>query len=219
MSLGAQRRVRSEEELVHLAELMIANHSNPEWEARRIAALIEAGTACDEGCECERHSERVRQLKAQGRLGTTQSEETRAKIGATLRQMLLDGTWAPGKTLPVDYQKGDIIITMRSPWEVDFAEALDRHGIAWDFEPKRFDLGWTTYLPDFYLPASDTYVEVKGWLREDAATKMASFQKLGHKVVLVTYHPSTRGLVSPVPEGIRVVLGPEVPSFIEELQV
>jgi hypothetical protein len=46
---------------------------------------------------------------------------------------------------------------------------LDRSRIKWLYEPRRFELGISTeyfglvYIPDFYLPEKDIYIEVKGW--------------------------------------------------------
>jgi len=66
---------------------------------------------------------------------------------------------------------------MRSSWEVAYAKYLDKNKIKWLYESKTFDLGSTTYTPDFYLPDSDTYVEIKGWWRDDAKKKFKMFQK------------------------------------------
>lgn len=76
---------------------------------------------------------------------------------------------------------------MRSQSELLFAYKLDWHEIDWQYEPQRFDLGWATYCPDFYLPAHDLWVEVKGHLTETAARKIADFRALGHNLVLTTY--------------------------------
>lgn len=55
----------------------------------------------------------------------------------------------------------------RSSWEVAYAKYLDKNNIKWLYEPKTFDLGNTTYTPDFYLPETDTYIEIKGrWIRD-----------------------------------------------------
>lgn len=88
LSEGALRRVRTPEELEKLAALMRANHADPEWEANRLEALVEActGVVCPDGCTCEKHSERVRQALADARLGSTLSEETKAKIGKASRE-------------------------------------------------------------------------------------------------------------------------------------
>lgn len=68
-------------------------------------------------------------------------------------------------------------IWMRSSYEVAYAKWLDRQGIKWLYEPKTFDLGNTTYTPDFYLPEFDLYIEIKGWWRDDAKKKFEEFKK------------------------------------------
>jgi len=64
---------------------------------------------------------------------------------------------------------------MRSSYEVAYANYLDQKGIKWGYEPKTFDLGNTTYTPDFYLPKTDTYIEIKGWFRDRDKLKMKLF--------------------------------------------
>ena len=85
-----------------------------------------------------------------------------------------------------DGPKGQI--NMRSQSEAIFAHKLDRHGVDWQYEPRRFDLGWSTYCPDFYLPQQNLWVEVKGYLTKTAARKIADFQAQGHHLVVMTYH-------------------------------
>lgn len=53
------------------------------------------------------------------------------------------------------------------PAEAAFAEFLDRHGIAWEYEPTFFPLEEDetghcirAFVPDFYLPELDLYVEI-----------------------------------------------------------
>ncbi|MBN1467703.1 MAG: DUF790 family protein [Fusobacteriaceae bacterium] len=69
-------------------------------------------------------------------------------------------------------------IWMRSSYEVIYAKWLDFLKIKWIYEPKAFDLGNSTYTPDFYLPKRKTYIEVKGWWRPDAKKKYKQFKKL-----------------------------------------
>ena len=78
-------------------------------------------------------------------------------------------------------------VNMRSQSEVLFAQKLDSYDIGWEYEPRRFDLGYTTYRPDFYLPSFDTYVEVKGWVNDESLRKMSDFRELGHRLVMTTY--------------------------------
>ena len=69
-------------------------------------------------------------------------------------------------------------INMRSSWEVLFAQFLDLSGIKYLYEPKTFDLGYTTYTPDFYLPELDFYIEIKGYFPIKTKKKLELFKKL-----------------------------------------
>jgi hypothetical protein len=66
-------------------------------------------------------------------------------------------------------------IWMRSSYEIKFAKWLDEHFVPWKYESKTFDLGNTTYTPDFYLPEINLYIEIKGWWRDDAKKKFDLF--------------------------------------------
>lgn len=79
---------------------------------------------------------------------------------------------------PSKYKSGKYRgIKMRSSWEIAYAKYLDKQNVKWQYEPKTFDLGNSTYTPDFYLPDSDTYVEIKGRWYKDAEKKFKLFQK------------------------------------------
>lgn len=50
----------------------------------------------------------------------------------------------------------------RSRLEARWAVFFDALGISWEYEPEGFELNdGTRYLPDFYLPQTQTWVEVK----------------------------------------------------------
>jgi len=85
---------------------------------------------------------------------------------------------------PASHSKGIYYkdIFMRSNWEVAYAKYLDKKGIQWQYEPKTFDLGKTTYTPDFYLPETDIYIEIKGYWRDDAKEKIELFKKLFNNI-------------------------------------
>ena len=58
-------------------------------------------------------------------------------------------------------------VWMRSSWEIEYANHLTSHGIQWLYESARFDLGnGRTYRPDFYLPDTNEWHEVKGYLTD-----------------------------------------------------
>jgi len=65
-----------------------------------------------------------------------------------------------------------------SRWEANFARLQNYLGIEWKYEPKTFDLGSQNYTPDFYLPETDTYVEVKNFLWKYSKIRDQKFRKL-----------------------------------------
>lgn len=69
-------------------------------------------------------------------------------------------------------------VSMRSSWEVSFAKYLDMQSVNWQYEPKTFVLSdGSAYTPDFYLPNTNEWVEVKGWFREEHKKKIESWKK------------------------------------------
>ena len=69
-------------------------------------------------------------------------------------------------------------IWMRSSYEMKYAKYLDNQGIKWLYESKTFDLGNTTYTPDFYLPNKNQYIEIKGYWRKGIKEKFNLFKIL-----------------------------------------
>jgi len=58
-------------------------------------------------------------------------------------------------------------ITFAPPSEEKFAHILDFYQIAWEYEPRTFELKWDdngnvmeAFSPDFYLPEQDIYIEL-----------------------------------------------------------
>lgn len=66
-------------------------------------------------------------------------------------------------------------ICFRSSYELLFAQYLERNGIVWFYELETFDLGNTTYTPDFFLPQFEKFVEIKGYMRQKAQHKINMF--------------------------------------------
>ena len=78
--------------------------------------------------------------------------------------------------------KDGSLVLMDSTWEVAMAKRLDHLKIKWD---RREDMKLPyysktgrkrNYIPDFYLPDYDTYIEVKGYWTDAARYKMNSVQ-------------------------------------------
>lgn len=62
------------------------------------------------------------------------------------------------KSIPTTYDG----VKFRSRLEARYAQFFDNHGIGWEYEIEGIDLGGKWYLPDFWLPDSRTFLEVKG---------------------------------------------------------
>ncbi len=122
-------------------------------------------------------------------VGRIISEETREKIKKTLnspevkkkmiegikrsflngRRKLVHGKWT-------EYNG----IKFRSTWEALYAEYLDNNKMEWKYEERSFDLGQTTYTPDFWIYDKGKFkylVEIKGYMREDARLKIDLFKE------------------------------------------
>jgi len=70
----------------------------------------------------------------------------------------------------------------RSKWEANIARTFNYSNIVWEFEPKRFyfsDIsdGIESYLPDFYLPELDIWIEVKGWMKDLDKLRINKFKE------------------------------------------
>lgn len=79
----------------------------------------------------------------------------------------------------------------RSRLEARWAFFFDRVGIAWEYEPEGFSLPVNgRYLPDFWLPESACYVEIKPFLKPDTK-ETAKCKELSqdHSVLLICGDP------------------------------
>lgn len=78
----------------------------------------------------------------------------------------------------------------RSRLEARFAIFLDYLGIKWLYEHEGFDMDGIWYLPDFYIPDSDLYFEVKGtscWneMSKEDQEKVLAFHDNGKDILVV----------------------------------
>ena len=76
----------------------------------------------------------------------------------------------PTHPKPIYY--GDMCL--KSSYEMEFVNRLEFLNIKFEYEPKRFKLTKInkTYVPDFYLPEYDLWVEIKGWIKEKDIEKI-----------------------------------------------
>lgn len=91
-------------------------------------------------------------------------------------------------------------VYLRSSYELDFAKELDENKIDYDVECLRikyFDTQKNKYrcaIPDFYLPESNTIVEIKSnytYDKQNMKDKFAAYKNLGYKCKLILEHIET----------------------------
>lgn len=70
-------------------------------------------------------------------------------------------------------------MSFRSNWEIELAELMHDLGIRFKYEPKRFyfEVERESYLPDFYLPDYNVWIEVKGFMDKRSAKRIKLFRK------------------------------------------
>ena len=69
----------------------------------------------------------------------------------------------------------------RSRTEARWAVFFDSMGIEWEYEPEGFKLeGGYNYLPDFYLPKLNIWVEVKGIFTDKDEQKLYRFENMNN---------------------------------------
>ena len=74
----------------------------------------------------------------------------------------------------------------RSKLEAEYAKGMDEAGVAFVYEPEGFVLSdGTKYLPDFYLPDYDLFIEVKGIMSDLDQHKIDMFRKDSGKRLFV----------------------------------
>lgn len=66
-------------------------------------------------------------------------------------------------------------IWLRSSYELAYAKYLDSINELWYYEIETFDLGNCTYTPDFFLPRTDKFIEIKGYMSSIAQEKISKF--------------------------------------------
>lgn len=115
-------------------------------------------------------------------LGKTKETDERLralteKVSNTVKTKLENGEWHTSFSKSRTYMyKG---VQLYGEWEVNFAKYLDSKNIIWERPTKYFDYEYEgenhKYYPDFYLPAYDLYIEIKGYPTSRDFAKWDSF--------------------------------------------
>lgn len=105
----------------------------------------------------------------------------------------------------------------RSRLEARWAVFFDALDIAWEYEPEGFEMGDVKYLPDFWLPESQVWVEIKGHQPNESDVKKllhlaAEVCVNGHRVRLLG--PLPQEPIGFVPPGADEVFGWGVPCVV-----
>jgi hypothetical protein len=112
-------------------------------------------------------------------IGRKNSQETINKMSKTATNQIIDGTrlsHCHGNKTEHVLMNGKTI-NMRSSWESKYAKYLESNNIDFKYESNAFLLSNSKhYIPDFYLTASDEYVEIKGYLSDDQSEKYELFR-------------------------------------------
>lgn len=98
----------------------------------------------------------------------------------------------------------------RSTWEVELAELLTSLGITYEYEPTRFFYKdhKESYLPDYYLPEHNTFIEVKGFMDRRSAKRCNLFRKYqGATYGFFLYEKEERELILKEPALLFTYLG------------
>lgn len=111
--------------------------------------------------------------------GRALSLEHREAVRASVEKRVADGTWHLSFSHARTHEyKG---IKFHGTWEVEFAKFLDRNGVKWErckeSFPYEFEGKVHRYTPDFYVPESDVYIEIKGYRTPKDDAKWGCFPK------------------------------------------
>lgn len=99
------------------------------------------------------------------------SEKTRQKMRNNVARLMKEGRWNR-YTTGRGGKREDLGHYVRSNWEANVARIFKLQGREYEFEKHSFNLSdGRIYIPDFYLPKENLYVEVKGVMLEKLLSK------------------------------------------------
>ena len=106
------------------------------------------------------------------------------KISKTIKNKVTQGKWHCSLARKMHYNYKNI--NLHGTWELKYAQFLDQNNILWERCKNSFSYVFENekrrYTPDFYLPQSDEYVEIKGYKTKKDEAKWEQFPK---KIVIL----------------------------------
>lgn len=129
-------------------------------------------------------SDETKQKIAKTWKGKHHSEETKQKISKGIKKAIQEHPESysscnvNGRVKNVIYNG----IKLDGKWELEVAKYLDKNSIQWERPSIGIEYEWNNkihlYFPDFYLSDYNTYIEVKGLVRERDYAKWKSINNL-----------------------------------------
>lgn len=104
-------------------------------------------------------------------------KENGLRISKTIQRKVEEGSWhtSLARHMHIDYKGND----MHGTWEVKFAMYLDSQSIEWVRNKETFlylfEGKIRRYTPDFFLPETEEFVEIKGYSTEKDKAKWSQF--------------------------------------------
>lgn len=121
---------------------------------------------------------------------SSRSKEVTSRIGRnaskTINEKVANGTWHVSLAKDMHYSYNGV--DLHGTWELKFAMYLDDNSIKWERNTESFNYNFDgkdrKYFPDFYLPDSDDYIEIKGFKTPKDDSKWEQFPKNEKLIVL-----------------------------------
>lgn len=108
---------------------------------------------------------------------TPEGLEHKRKLAQLRKEGIADGTFRPRLSSKAGIRE-DLGFYVRSGFEANYARILKYTGVLSEYEKHTFTLkDGRTYTPDFYLPETQEYVEIKGYYTEANKEKFAQFKR------------------------------------------
>lgn len=129
-----------------------------------------------------KESTRQKLSESQKRIEESRGPEERKKISEkisrTIRARIEEGTWHNSISKKLQYSYKNEIYD--SSWEILFVKFLEEKGYNWKRNEETFPYFFgkdRLYRPDFYIEDTQTYVEIKGFVRKKDLAKWSRFPK------------------------------------------
>jgi len=113
-------------------------------------------------------------------IGRKNTQKTKAKMSATASQQIINNVRSSHSNgiLCKCKTPNQGVVTVRSSWERDYINYLTNQNIDFFYENKVFKLkNGKSYIPDFYLPKTNEYIEIKGYLSPKQEEKYNEFKQ------------------------------------------